>query len=242
MAKLTSLSPRNLLSKLLFSWLNPIFHKGFTTNTLETSDLHDLQEENKAEYETERLQEYWSKETEGREYKTLGSKPSIERAVWRCYHKNLLHSALYTVIESAARIVQALLIGELVTGLADESGDIHKASLQRYYVPALCLTTYTFVIALHRGQFLGKLYGMRLRVALTGLVYKKVSCMISHTKCTYYNVKSAYNVFLILCTKVHNFIRTSPKKFFDLNKTQTFKVKKNRRHFGTTNAKDYDTH
>lgn len=170
----TSMSPRYILSQLFFSWLNPVFHKGFAKNVLETDDLHDLNEENKAEYQTKTLYDFWYEETRKGEQNAPRYKPSIGRAVWRCYRKSLLHSAFYTTIESAARVAQALLIGLLVTGLAEGSDGIHRARLQ-YYVAALCFVSYTYVITLHRGQFLGKLFGMRLRVSLTGLIYKKVS-------------------------------------------------------------------
>ena len=171
------LTPRtDSFSSIFFSWLNPIFKKGFSKTVLDTSDLHELEEDNKAEHETEKLEKFWSKEKSY--YSTPGGqRPSLGRAVWKCYRKNLLHSALYTTIESASRIAQALLIGLLVTGLAQGINGPQGSKLL-FYVPVLCFATYSFVITLHRGQFLGKLYGMRLRIALTGLAYKKVSTLV----------------------------------------------------------------
>ena len=165
---------RHFLSQLFFSWLNPIFQKGFAQNILEVDDLHELENENKAEYETKRLDGHWQEETMEHNYKSPGYEPSIGRAVWRCYRRGLLHSGFYTTIESSSRVAQALLIGLLVTGLAEGASGEHGARLP-FYVPALCVVTYAYVITLHRGQYLGKLYGMRLRIAVTGLVYKKVS-------------------------------------------------------------------
>lgn len=175
--KSSLLSPpeTEVFSSIFFSWLNPIFKKGFSRTALETSDLHELEEENKAENESKRLEIYWYEEKTKNNTPSI-KRPSLGRAVWRCYRRNLLHSAIYTTVESAARIAQALFIGLLVTGLSQ--GD--RLFL---YVPALCFVTYLFVITLHRGQFLGKLYGMRLRIALTGLVYKKVSTIYSIIFC-----------------------------------------------------------
>ena len=169
----------HFLSVLLFSWLNPIYQRVHSNTLLETTDLCELEENNKAEHETLRLERYWQEET------GKSKRPRLFRAVWRCYRKGLLRSAFYATVESASRIAQAVLIGLVLTGLAENSNGTHGSTVQFVYVPALCLATYLFVITLHRGQFLGKLYGMRLRVALTGLVYKKVSLQIYASLLTY---------------------------------------------------------
>ena len=174
----TTSSPQpNLISTLLLSWLNPIFRYGFSATVLETSDLFELGEENKAENATKRLEKQWSEEKKN--FATSVQRPNLLRAVMCCYSANLLHSALYTVIESAARMAQALLIGFTVTGLADVSKGKEGGRL-KFYVPALCIVTYASIVALHRGQFLGKVYGMRLRIALCGLVFKKVKCVLKY--------------------------------------------------------------
>lgn len=175
----------SFLSTLLLWWLYPLFRQGFACQTpLETSDLHELEEENKSGNETKKLEDYWNKEKPNS--RTLScQRVSLLRAVWRCYRKRLMCLALYTVIESASRMAQALLIGLTVTGLAENSTGKHYGRL-KFYIPALCMMTYVSIISLHREQFLGKLYGMRLRIALTGLVYKKV-CAV--------NKGSSFNIF-----------------------------------------------
>ena len=163
----------SFLSTLLLWWVYPLFRQGFTCETpLQTSNLQELGEDNKAGNETKKLERYWKEERSNS--RTLSyQRASLLRAVWRCYRKNLIHSALFTVIESASRMAQALLIGLTVSELAENSTGKHWGRL-KFYVPTLCMMTYVSIISLHREQFLGKLYGMRLRIALTGLVYKKV--------------------------------------------------------------------
>lgn len=165
--------PKHFLSTLLFSWLDPIYRRVHSTSELDTNDLCELEEENKAEHEIARFERYWKEENFP--CRQLSKKPKLYRAVWRSYRRGLLSSALYAVLESASRVAQAVLIGLVLTGLAEKPNGEDGGKVQFIYVPVLCLVTYVFVVTLHRGQFLGKLYGMRLRVALTGLVYKKVS-------------------------------------------------------------------
>lgn len=167
----------NFLSSLLLSWLYPLFRQGFTCQSpLETNDLYEVGEDNKARNETQKLEEKWNEEKS--HYGTRSHQgASLLRAVWCCYRKRLMLSALYTIIESASRMAQALLIGLTVTGLADDTNGKHRERL-KFIVPALCIMTYASIISLHREQLLGKVYGMHLRIALTGLVYKKV-CFVN---------------------------------------------------------------
>lgn len=168
-----SAPPKRFLSGLLFSWLDPIYRGVHKTSELETDDLCELENDNKAEHVVTRLEGYWKEETF--ESRQLSKRPDLCRAVWNCYRGGLLRSALYVVLESASRIAQAVLIGLVLTGLTENPNGEQEGKVQFIFVPVLCLVTYLFVVTLHQGQFLGKLYGMRLRVALTGLIYKKVN-------------------------------------------------------------------
>ena len=85
------------LSSIFFSWLNPIFKKGFSRKLLDINDLHELEEENKTENESKRLENYWLEEK--RNISSPGKRPSLVKAVWRCYQRSLLHSAIYTTID-----------------------------------------------------------------------------------------------------------------------------------------------
>ncbi|XP_032455220.1 multidrug resistance-associated protein 4 [Nasonia vitripennis] len=167
-------SPRlsaNVLSKILFCWLNPLFWYG-RKHDLETKDLHNALPDDLSEPLGNKLEKFWKREVENSQKGK--NKPSLLRAIRKTfgwtYFQYAAHILFLTIV---VRVVQPLTLGVLIyhfdpcstTTTADAyllaSGVIVMALLQ--------------AILGHHSNFGQLEIGMRLRVACSSLIYRKIT-------------------------------------------------------------------
>ncbi|XP_030759733.1 multidrug resistance-associated protein 4-like [Sitophilus oryzae] len=162
----------NFLSKLFFIWTIPIFYIG-TKRRIQLGDLYKTLCEDKSEGLGNKLEYNWDKEVERTKNK-LSSKPSLLRAVFRTFRWNYLVYGIlifiqHVVLRSPQPVVLAWLIRDFESGSAND-----KASL---YISASLLIGLSIVTIFlnHHGMFGLSAIGMRARIAISSLIYRKIT-------------------------------------------------------------------
>eukprot|EP00937_MAST-01D_sp_MAST-1D-sp2_P007615 g7615.t1 len=166
-----SFASAGLLSTLTFAWLDPLMAQG-AKRQLQASDLPVLPQDDRAGTLRTRLAVLWEQELRAA---GPGQPPrhAFMRAVVRFSGlANLARAPVYCV-GSAARVANALLLGALIRHVQRTGAD-EEAEARGYALGAgmvLCTVAYTICHALY--FFLAWREGLRLRVAVLGLVFDK---------------------------------------------------------------------
>ncbi|XP_027711485.1 multidrug resistance-associated protein 4 [Vombatus ursinus] len=170
-AKPNPLQNANLCSRIFFWWLNPLFQIGHKRR-LEEDDMYSLLPEDRSKTLGEELQGYWDKEVLRAEKESR--KPSLTKAIIKCYWKPYLILGLFTLIEESTKIVQPIFLGKIIEYF--EHYDPHdNVALNWAYGYAVALSICTLVLAiLHHLYFYHvQCAGMKLRVAMCHMIYRK---------------------------------------------------------------------
>ncbi|XP_064455602.1 ATP-binding cassette sub-family C member 4-like [Ornithodoros turicata] len=156
------------VEKLFFSWVTPLFRKGYR-DTLQEKDLFACPKWERSERVADRLQTEWEKET--RKSK-LGQQPSLFKAVFRSFGLTYCTVALLILVEECFKnVMQPVMLGWVV----------------RYFVAPERITKTEFYLSAAGVSILGGMHifthhpyffnmqrmGMRIRVACCSLVYRK---------------------------------------------------------------------
>ncbi|KAJ3584308.1 hypothetical protein NHX12_014804 [Muraenolepis orangiensis] len=100
--------------------------------------------------------------------------PSFAKAIIRCYRKSYAWLGLITFIVEVTRIIQPVLLGKLLEYFEayqyDDALDPKPAYL---YATGISLSVLTAMVILHLFLFKLQSNGMRIRVALSHMIYKK---------------------------------------------------------------------
>ncbi|CAL8111050.1 unnamed protein product [Orchesella dallaii] len=159
----------NPISKLLFLWIIPYFAEGYKKE-LEEEDLCDILKEDEAEQLGNRLEMYWQHELE--RAKLTGKKPSLLRALLKLSWKAFIFvSMIYVVNQCLIMTCQPVFLRLLIVTFNEGEADNWKAYM---YAGAVSLTAFLNTLTLHPGVFQIFHMAMKLRVATTTLIYRKV--------------------------------------------------------------------
>ncbi|XP_067113164.1 ATP-binding cassette sub-family C member 4-like [Osmerus mordax] len=167
----------NLLSKIFFCWLNPLFKIGYKRR-LEEHDMYKVLPEDGSERLGEDLQRHWDQEVQ-RAAKEL-RKPKLTKALIRCYWKSYACIGIYTLVEEIIKVGQPVLLGKLIQYF--ESYDPNNmAALHEAYAYAAGISISTLgLAALHHLYFYHvQRAGMKIRVAMCHVIYRKALCLNS---------------------------------------------------------------
>ncbi|XP_059759348.1 ATP-binding cassette sub-family C member 4 isoform X4 [Balaenoptera ricei] len=165
------LQDANLCSRVLFWWLNPLFKIGHKRR-LEEDDMYSVLPEDHSKHLGEELQGYWDQEVLRAEKATR--EPSLTKAIIKCYWKSYLVLGIFTLIEESTRVVQPIILGKII-GYFENYNPTDSAALYEAYGYAGVLSACTLVLAiLHHLYFYHvQCAGMRLRVAMCHMIYRK---------------------------------------------------------------------
>ncbi|RNA09361.1 multidrug resistance-associated 4-like isoform X1, partial [Brachionus plicatilis] len=150
-------------SKLTFSWINPLLKLG-RKKQLQLSDLYSPVYDDEAEKITEELEKEWINEQK------THSEPSLARVLMRWYRRKAIINALFIIFQEIIKIIQPLFIS-IILRYFNGTMEITEALIYAGVISVCSI----IVGILHHPYYLNACrYGMRLRVASSGLIYKKI--------------------------------------------------------------------
>uniref|UniRef100_A0A8C1G668 Cystic fibrosis transmembrane conductance regulator n=1 Tax=Cyprinus carpio TaxID=7962 RepID=A0A8C1G668_CYPCA len=153
------------LSKYFFWWTNPIMRKGFREK-LRPSDVYQAPSQDAADILADRLKKEWDREVaSGRK------KPSLLRALARCFIRPFLLFGFLLYIGEATKTVQPQLLGRIIASF----DPVHEPERANGYFLAFglgLLFTARFLL-LQPAMFGLHRLGMKIRIALFSIIYKK---------------------------------------------------------------------
>lgn len=139
---------------------------------LEEDDMYSVLPEDRSKHLGEELQGYWDKEVLRAEKNS--QKPSLTKAIIKCYWKSYLVLGIFTLIEEGIKVIQPLFLGKIISYFENyDSTD--SVTLHEAYAYATVLTVCTLILALlhHLYFYHVQCAGMRLRVAMCHMIYRK---------------------------------------------------------------------
>ena len=161
----------NWLSIIFFWWMNDVFKLG-NKRPLTEEDLFHIPEDYKAETLVEEAERYWLEEL--KRGQSRRKKPRLWKALVRLIPwKSGLIMIILKTLESLSVVFLPLCLW-LVLKTLNEGPDLDMKFVSMY-VALLGLTSLIKALTTHHYEYLTELWGLKLKVALIGLVYKKVS-------------------------------------------------------------------
>lgn len=139
---------------------------------MEEDDMFSVLPEDRSKHLGEELQGYWDKEV--LRAKKDVRKPSLTKAIVKCYWKSYLILGIFTLIEETTRVVQPIFLGKIIDYFEkydpDDSAALHTAYS---YAAVLSLCTLILAILHHLYFYHVQCVGMRIRVAMCHMIYRK---------------------------------------------------------------------
>ncbi|XP_053479073.1 cystic fibrosis transmembrane conductance regulator [Ictalurus furcatus] len=153
------------LSRYFFWWTSPIMRKGFRKK-LKTSDVYQTPSQDAADVLAERLEKEWD-----REVISAKKKPSLLRALSRCFIRPFILFGILLYLGEATKTVQPQLLGRIIASF----DPYHAPEREQGYFLALGLGLLfiTRFLLLQPAMFGLHHLGMQIRIALFSLIYKK---------------------------------------------------------------------
>ncbi|XP_055640688.1 ATP-binding cassette sub-family C member 4-like [Toxorhynchites rutilus septentrionalis] len=160
----------NLLSVLSFWWTYDLFHKG-STKTLGLSDLYKPLEEDHADKLGDKLEKQWERQLKNYKKKSKGG-PSLVKAIFRAFWQDWLLLSIITVFgEIILRIAQPFLLGRLLLYFRRQTDMTFDEAL--YFTFGMIATKAASVIVDNRYAIITALNGVRTRIAVCNIIYRK---------------------------------------------------------------------
>ncbi|KAL6479111.1 hypothetical protein MHYP_G00125440 [Metynnis hypsauchen] len=155
----------NFLSRYFFWWTSPIMRKGFREK-LRPADVYQAPSQDTADVLAERLEKEWD-----REVISAKKKPSLLRALSRCFIRPFLLFGILLYLGEATKSVQPQLLGRIIASF----DPFHEPEREQGYFLALGLGLLFIArfLLLQPAMFGLQHLGMQIRIALFSLIYKK---------------------------------------------------------------------
>ncbi|KAJ4924429.1 hypothetical protein JOQ06_000669 [Pogonophryne albipinna] len=151
------------------SWLVPLLQLG-QKRRLEENDMYRVLPEDQSKVLGEELHRCWDHEVR-KATKEL-RKPNLTGVLIKCYGMSYAMAGSFTFSLEAIKVIQPLLLGEVI--LFFENYD-EQTSLRMVYVyaAAMSISTFALTILQHLYYYHVQRIGMRIRVAMCHMIYKK---------------------------------------------------------------------
>ncbi|XP_036373688.1 cystic fibrosis transmembrane conductance regulator-like [Megalops cyprinoides] len=155
----------NFLSRFFFCWTSPILRKGYRQR-LELADVYKVPSSDTADTLSERVEREWD-----RELASSGGTPSLFRALRHCFFWPFAFYGVLLYLGEVSKTVQPQLLGRIIASF----DPFHKEEREQGYFLALglCLLFVARFLLLQPAIFGLHHLGMKIRIALFSLIYKK---------------------------------------------------------------------
>uniref|UniRef100_A0AAQ5YSM2 Cystic fibrosis transmembrane conductance regulator n=1 Tax=Amphiprion ocellaris TaxID=80972 RepID=A0AAQ5YSM2_AMPOC len=158
-------------------WLNPLFTTGYKRR-LEEDDMFEVLAEDRSDRLGHDLQRYWDREFQKatKEMRT----PRLSKVIIQCYWKSYAVLGLFTLVEEIIKVVQPVLLGKMIEYFETYDPDNMTALYQTLgYGAGLSVCAIGLVLIHHLYFFHVQRAGMKIRVAMCHMIYKKALCLSS---------------------------------------------------------------
>ncbi|MXQ98866.1 hypothetical protein E5288_WYG002119 [Bos mutus] len=173
--KTNALQKANFCSRLFVWWLNPLFKIGHKRK-LEPDDMYSVLPEDRSQHLGEELQGHWDQEV--KRAQKDAQEPSLMKAVIKCYWKSYLIWGMFTFLEEGTRVVQPIFLGKMISYVENSNSvALHEAYS---YAAGLSACVLLWAVLHHLYFYHMQHVGMRLRVAVCHMIYRKVSVAWNH--------------------------------------------------------------
>ncbi|XP_014005976.1 ATP-binding cassette sub-family C member 4 [Salmo salar] len=176
-AKTNPSATANLFSHVFFCWINPLFRIGYKRR-LEEDDMYKVLPEDGSERLGEELQRHWDHEVQ-KAAKDLRP-PKLTKVLIKCYWKPYAVLGIFTLIEEVIKVIQPVFLGKLIQYFEKYDPDDMDALYEAFgYAAGVCLSTLILAVTHHLYFFHVLRTGMKMRVAMCHMIYKKALCLSS---------------------------------------------------------------
>ncbi|TWW64058.1 Multidrug resistance-associated protein 4 [Takifugu flavidus] len=166
-----------LVSKVFFWWLNPLFRIGYKRR-LEEDDMYPVLPEDGSETLGLELSRHWELEIQ-KATKDL-RKPSLSKAIINCYWKSYSVLGVFTLVEESIKVVQPIFLGMVIRYFESYNPlDLNALYESLGYAAGLSLCTLGLVVLHHLYFYYVQRSGMKIRVAMCHMIYKKALSLSS---------------------------------------------------------------
>ncbi|XP_060989225.1 ATP-binding cassette sub-family C member 4-like isoform X4 [Dama dama] len=169
--KTNPLQKANFCSRLFVWWLNPLFKIGHKRK-LEPDDMYSVLPEDRSQCLGEELQGYWDQEV--KRAQKDAQEPSLMKAIVKCYWKSYLIWGMFAFLEEGTRVVQPIFLGKMISYVENYDPNDSAALHEAYgYAAGLSACVLVWAILHHLYFYHIQRVGMRLRVAVCHMIYRK---------------------------------------------------------------------
>uniref|UniRef100_A0A8C9SPU2 Multidrug resistance-associated protein 4 n=1 Tax=Scleropages formosus TaxID=113540 RepID=A0A8C9SPU2_SCLFO len=170
-------SSTNFLFPHFISWLNPLFRIGYKRK-LEEDDMYKVLPEDGSERLGEQLQRYWDHEVQ-KAAKELRD-PSLSKVIIKCYWKSYAVLGIFTLIEEVIKVVQPVFLGKLIQYFENYNPNNTEALNVAFgYAAGISMSSIGLALLHHLYFYHVQRSGMKIRVAMCHMIYKKALCLSS---------------------------------------------------------------
>lgn len=159
---LSGYATASLMSKAIWSWLNPILKKGYKS-PLQMEDVPSLPPDHQARRMAELFEQYWPEPSER-------SKNPVRTMLLRCFWKDLAFTGFLCVVRLSVMYIGPSLIQSFVSFTSGDRSNLGQAFL---LVFILLIAKSVEVLSSHQFTFLSQKLGMLIRSTLITALYKK---------------------------------------------------------------------
>ncbi|KAG6463316.1 hypothetical protein O3G_MSEX013801 [Manduca sexta] len=164
--------PPGLLSRLFFCWMFPIFYNG-TQRDLEEYDLKPAKHVYDSKLVGDALEESWLQEEAAA--RGAGRKPSFKKVLFRTFGWSFVPGGIMQLGYVSFRTGTPLLFGKLLSYWSAESTMSREEA--SYYAIGMIACNWIAAYLNHHGNLFCQQFGMKLRIATSSLMFRKIMRM-----------------------------------------------------------------
>nr|UEO57357.1 ABCC3 [Conogethes punctiferalis] len=162
----------NFFSRFLFCWMFPIYYNGMKRD-LEEHDLVPTKREYNSKQAGDLLEKHWLEEEATA--KASGRDPSLKNAMIKAFWLTFIPGGIMQFFYVGIRTVTPLLFGELLMYWSVNSTMSRETAT--IYAVSMILANWVAAFLNHHGNLYCQQFGMKLRVAASSLMFRKIMRM-----------------------------------------------------------------